>query len=145
MLGDVANLSITETGGVPQKTYASRAQGLLAQDCLQQHRLTRTVSPDHGDELPGLHRKVQIGPERSLAEGKRGRFDAQDAIHLVNRLLQLVNDPSHPVQVVKLLHPTAIPKVQITGLSDSDNGSVASLSRSNQLPGDGIAAPDVDN
>ena len=108
MLGDVANLSVTRTGWVPQETDLSGAQLLLTQDGLEKHRLTRTVCPNHSNELTGLNLQVQISPKRALAKGKRCGFDAENAVHLVDRLLHLVNNPSHPVQIVQLLNATAI-------------------------------------
>src|SRR5690606_16131758 len=81
LLRHVAERAIAPAGRMPGDLDGSGVERLLAEDRAQQARLARTVRAEHGDELAGMHRQVQIAPQRSVAERERRATDREDVAH----------------------------------------------------------------
>ena len=77
MLRDIADFGAAVNYWVALEGNRSRTQALLAQDALQQHRLARAISSNHGNEFAWVHIKAQISPNAPLSEAERSIFDAE--------------------------------------------------------------------
>jgi hypothetical protein len=66
MLRDIADLGVSMAVRLTQELNRARAKRLLAQDALEQHGLSRAVSPNHSYEFAGLDVQIEVVPNNPL-------------------------------------------------------------------------------
>lgn len=101
MLGNVAKKMIILSGFLAEKFNGSASQATTSDYGSKQHRLTRPISANQGNEFAGFNAEINVAPERPLCKRERRTLYLKQR-QLVNRLLNEIDVVSHPVKVVPL-------------------------------------------